>query len=64
MESVGSDGDVPACSRGRSRRWRCGVLLVVLAFGLTGCGGGDSSPPPANGPDTWDNMKWDQGNWS
>lgn len=40
------------------------MLLVVLAFGLTGCGGGDSSPPPANGPDTWDNMKWDQGNWS
>lgn len=52
-------------SAGKATRTCGAVLLFALALGLTGCGGGDSdNPPPADGQDKWDNMKWDQGKWS
>lgn len=54
--------------------WRRGAMLLALALGLGGCGGGDgagggSAPPDAGTPPPagtvqWDGGKWDEGNWS
>lgn len=48
-----------------------GLLLAVFALGACGGGGGGSSSGDgttssggqADTANTWDNMKWDQGQW-
>lgn len=38
------------------------ILAVVFALVVAGCGGGGSEPEnPAN---RWDQMNWDEGQWS
>jgi hypothetical protein len=36
--------------------------LVLVGCGSSGGGGGDDETP--TGSSNWDEMKWDQGNWS
>ncbi|HEX9626638.1 MAG TPA: hypothetical protein VGA00_06845 [Acidiferrobacterales bacterium] len=48
------------------RWWLVAVLVSALGLGLGACGGGGgggAAPPPA-GSSNWDEMKWDQDNWS
>lgn len=62
----------PRFARTTARRCRRPGLLLALALGLAGCGGGsDAAPPPADsgtpapsGSVKWDDSKWDQANWS
>ncbi len=42
------------------------VLLLLGTLLLAGCGGSDGggSDPPPSGSNNWDQMKWDEGQWS
>jgi len=35
--------------------------FILVAIGLSGCGGGESTDSAKDGK--WDSMKWDQGKW-
>ena len=38
------------------------VVLALLTMGAVGCGGGDDTP--AQIQDEWDEMDWDDGEWT
>ena len=41
------------------------LVLALLAMGSVGCGGGDDTPAsPAQIQDEWDEMDWDDGEWT
>lgn len=41
-----------------------GVLAVLLAVGLCGCGGsGASTPAPEPSSGDWGHLRWNQGSW-
>ncbi len=44
------------------------LLMLSLLLGACGTGSGDSAndpkPPGATQPDTWNNLSWNQDNWS
>lgn len=50
------------------RHRRAFSLLLMLSLSLAACakGASDSSsdPPGATQPDTWNNLSWNQDNWS
>jgi hypothetical protein len=51
----------------RFRNWWL-LAVLVSALGLSACGGGGGGGalplPGAGGSSNWDEMKWDQDNWS
>ena len=43
------------------------LLLLTLLLGACAKGASDSSPPPpadTKQPDTWNNLSWNQNDWS
>lgn len=39
------------------------ILLGILTTSLTGCGGSSGGGASETTPNTWDDMKWDEGEW-
>jgi hypothetical protein len=55
------------------KRFNLFLICVLFALGLSACGGGgggssdgssSSSTPTPDGSSNWDQMTWDQSNWS
>ena len=48
------------------RIYATGIFIALSVLLLTGCGGGGggSNPPPNNANTDWDQLVWDQDNWS
>lgn len=42
------------------------ALILIALVTLAGCGGssGGGTPPPPAGSSNWDEMVWDQDNWT
>ena len=38
------------------------LYLIFMLLAISACGGGDSAPPA--GSSNWDEMVWDQDDWS